>query len=158
MGTQTQHLQVQTLKLYHSYYSNISNMYVWSLFNELNLTFLKQIIDNCKLICNNTHIGYTILVAFKLHQRTPPIVVICHIYTFYQRNRSFYGFFAFAPCTLESVPGTNQLLLSNEGTVSCSRKQREPLIGVELKSDRHTPITSQTPYQMPHAAFNTYLF
>ena len=35
-------------------------------------------------------------------------------------------------------------------------KQREPLMGVELKSDKHTPITSQTPYQMPHAAFNTY--
>ena len=38
---------------------------------------------------------------------------------------------------LESVPGTvNQPLQSNEGEVSCSRKQREPLRGFKLMSDQ----------------------
>ena len=40
----------------------------------------------------------------------------------------------------------NQPVLSNEGKVSCSRKQWEPLIGLELMTDRHPPITSQTRY------------
>ena len=38
----------------------------------------------------------------------------------------------------------NQPVLSNEGKVSCSRKQRKPLTGLELTTDRHPPITSQT--------------
>jgi len=35
----------------------------------------------------------------------------------------------------------NQPVLSNEGKVSCSRGQREPLIGLELKTD--CIVTSQ---------------
>jgi len=31
----------------------------------------------------------------------------------------------------------NQPVLSNEGKVSCSRKQRGPLLGLELTTDRH---------------------
>ena len=33
--------------------------------------------------------------------------------------------------TLESVPGTMQPVLSNKGKVSCSRKQRGPLMGLK---------------------------
>ena len=40
----------------------------------------------------------------------------------------------------------NQLVLSNEGKVSCLRKQQEPLIGLELSTDRHPPITCQKRY------------
>jgi len=36
----------------------------------------------------------------------------------------------------------NQPALSNESKVSCSRKQRETLMGFELTTDRHSPITS----------------
>ena len=38
----------------------------------------------------------------------------------------------------------NQPVLSNEGKVSGSRKQRGPLLGLELTTDRHPPTTSQT--------------
>ena len=38
----------------------------------------------------------------------------------------------------------NQPVQSNEGKVSCSRKQWEPLMGLELTPDRHPPIASQT--------------
>ena len=41
--------------------------------------------------------------------------------------------------------------LSNEGKVSCSRKQRDPLMGLELMTDKHSPIMSQTRYQPGHA-------
>ena len=46
----------------------------------------------------------------------------------------------------------NQPVLSNKGKVSCSRKQLEPLMGLEIKTDRHPPITSQTRYPLRHAA------
>ena len=46
----------------------------------------------------------------------------------------------------------NQPVLSKEGKVSCSRKERGPLLGLELTSDRHPPTTSQTRYPMRHAA------
>jgi len=36
----------------------------------------------------------------------------------------------------------NQPVLSNEGKVSCSTKQRQPLMGLELKTDKHPRITS----------------
>jgi len=38
----------------------------------------------------------------------------------------------------------NQPILSNEDNISCSRKQQQPLIGLELTTDRHPLITSQT--------------
>jgi len=41
-------------------------------------------------------------------------------------------------------PLVNQPILSNEGKVSCSKKQREPLMVLELTTDRHPPIPSQT--------------
>jgi len=47
----------------------------------------------------------------------------------------------------------NQPLLSNEGKVSCSRKQQGPLLGLELTTDRHPPTTSQTSYPLRQAAF-----
>jgi len=37
----------------------------------------------------------------------------------------------------------NQPVLSNDGRVYCLRKQREPLIGFKLTTDRHPPIMSQ---------------
>mgnify|MGYP000488247438 CR=1 FL=1 len=46
----------------------------------------------------------------------------------------------------------NEPVLSNEGKVSCSRKQRGPLLGLELTTDRHPPTTSQTRYPLCHAA------
>ena len=41
---------------------------------------------------------------------------------------------------------------SNEGKTSCQRKQRDPLMGLQLKTDRYLPITSQTRYPLRHAA------
>ena len=38
----------------------------------------------------------------------------------------------------------NQPVLSNLGKVSCSRKQSDPLMELELTTVRHPPITSQT--------------
>ena len=35
------------------------------------------------------------------------------------------------------IRSLNQLVLSNQGKVSCSRNQWEPLIGLELMTDRH---------------------
>ena len=49
----------------------------------------------------------------------------------------------------------NQPLLSNEGKVSCSRKQPEPLMGLKLTTDRHPPITSQKRYPLRHAPLIT---
>ena len=46
----------------------------------------------------------------------------------------------------------DQPVLSNEGKVYCSRKQRGPLIGLELTTDRHPPIMNQTCYPLRHAA------
>ena len=50
----------------------------------------------------------------------------------------------------------NQPVLSNERKVSCSRKQRVPLMRLELTTERYPPITSQTCYPLHHAA--TYLW
>jgi len=36
----------------------------------------------------------------------------------------------------------NQPVLSNEGNAFCSRKQRGPLMKLELTTDRHPPITT----------------
>ena len=44
----------------------------------------------------------------------------------------------------------NQPVLSNKGKVSCSKKQREPLVGFDLTTDRYPP--SQTLYPLRHAA------
>ena len=38
----------------------------------------------------------------------------------------------------------NQPVLSNEGKVSCSRKQQEPLLGLDLTTDRHPSTLIQT--------------
>ena len=40
----------------------------------------------------------------------------------------------------------NQPVLSNQSKVSCSRKQRGPLMGLELTTNRYPPITSPTRY------------
>ena len=50
----------------------------------------------------------------------------------------------FAYVNHAQIHAWNQPVLSNEGKVSCSRKQREPLMGLELTTDRHQPITSAT--------------
>ena len=42
------------------------------------------------------------------------------------------------------ISSWNQPVLSNEGKVSCSRKQQGPLLGLELTTDKHPPTTSQT--------------
>ena len=46
----------------------------------------------------------------------------------------------------------NKPVLSNKGKVSCSGKQRGPMLGLELTTDRHPPTTSQTRYPLRHAA------
>ena len=46
------------------------------------------------------------------------------------------------------VRSGNQPVLSNEGKVSCSRKQWGDLMGLELTTDRYPPITSQTRYPL----------
>jgi len=46
----------------------------------------------------------------------------------------------------------NQPVLSNESKVSCSGKQWEPLMGLELMTDKHRPITSQTCSSLCHSA------
>ena len=40
-----------------------------------------------------------------------------------------------------------QPVLSNESKVSSSRKQQEPLMGLEPTTDRHPPTTSQMRYR-----------
>ena len=55
----------------------------------------------------------------------------------------------------KSVPGT--IKLSHESKVSCSRKQQEPLMGLELTTERHPPITSQRRYPKRHTAPKTRL-
>ena len=46
------------------------------------------------------------------------------------------------------ISSWNQPVLSNEGKVSCSRKQQGPLLGLELTTDKHPPTTSQTRYPL----------
>ena len=48
----------------------------------------------------------------------------------------------------------NRPVLSSEVKVSDSRNQRKPLLELELTTDRHRPITSQTRYQLRHATPN----
>jgi len=42
----------------------------------------------------------------------------------------------------------NQPVPSNESAISCLRKQRGSLMGLELTTDRYPPITSQTSYPL----------
>ena len=44
----------------------------------------------------------------------------------------------------------NQPVLTNENKVSCPRKQREPLMDLELTTDRHSQIMSQKFYPLCH--------
>ena len=46
-------------------------------------------------------------------------------------------------------------VLSNEGKVSCWRKQQEALMDLELTTDRHSSITSQTRYPLRHIEYLT---
>ena len=50
------------------------------------------------------------------------------------------------------ISSWNQPVLSNEGKVSCSMKQRGALLELELTTDRHPPTTSRTHYPLRHAA------
>jgi len=50
----------------------------------------------------------------------------------------------FAEVNYAHICSWNQPVLSNEGKVSCSRKQRMPLMGLELKTDKFPLIISQT--------------
>jgi len=50
------------------------------------------------------------------------------------------------------ISSWNQPVLSNEGKVSCSMKQRGALLELELTTDRHPPTTSRTHYLLRHAA------
>ena len=54
----------------------------------------------------------------------------------------------FAYVTHSPICSWNQPVLSNESKVSCSRKQRVPLMGLELTTDKHPLITSQTCYPL----------
>ena len=58
-------------------------------------------------------------------------------------------FFAYVKQT--QIRSWNQPVLSNESKVSCSRKQRGLLMGLELTTNRYPLITSQTCYPMRHA-------
>jgi len=44
----------------------------------------------------------------------------------------------------------NQPVLNNEGKVSCSRKQRQPLMWLELMIDEHLTFMSQTCNSLRH--------
>ena len=55
-------------------------------------------------------------------------------------------------CKSRSNPFREPTSTSNEGKVSCSWKQRGPLLGLELTTDRHPPTTSQTGYPLRHIA------
>ena len=56
----------------------------------------------------------------------------------------------FAYVNHAQIHAWNQPVLSNEGKVSCSRKQREPLMGLQLTPDRLPPNTCQTLYPLRH--------
>ena len=58
----------------------------------------------------------------------------------------------FAYVNHTQIHSWNQPVLSNQSKVSCSRKQRGPLIGLKLTTDKYPPITSQTRYPLRHAA------
>ena len=58
----------------------------------------------------------------------------------------------FASVNHDRIRSWNKPVLSNEGKVSCSRKQRKPLLGLELTTVRHAPNLSQTWYPLCHAA------
>jgi len=60
-----------------------------------------------------------------------------------------YIFFAYV--NHNRIWSWNQPVLSIEGKVSCSSKQQEPLMWLELLADRHPSIMSQTRYPMRHA-------
>ena len=59
---------------------------------------------------------------------------------------------SFAHVNHARIRSWNQPVLSNESKTSCSRKQRGPLMELELATDRYPPITSQTRYPLCHAA------
>ena len=56
----------------------------------------------------------------------------------------------FAYVNLAQICSSNQPVLSNEGKISSSRKQCEPLMELELTTDKHPPITSLTCSTSPH--------
>ena len=56
----------------------------------------------------------------------------------------------FAYANHAQIRSWNQPVLSNEGKVPCSRKQREPLLETGLKTDKHPPTTSHTRYPVHH--------
>jgi len=49
----------------------------------------------------------------------------------------------FAYVNHAQIHSWNQPVLSKENKVSCSRKQRGPLVGFELTTGRYPPTTSQ---------------
>ena len=57
----------------------------------------------------------------------------------------------FAQLNRAWIRSWTQPVLSNEGEVSCSRKQQELLMGLEFTTDRHPSITSKTRYPLHHA-------
>ena len=54
----------------------------------------------------------------------------------------------FAYVNHDSMRSWNQPVLRNDGKVSCSRKQRVPLMGLEMTTDKHPLITSQKRYPL----------
>jgi len=48
------------------------------------------------------------------------------------------------------IHSLNQPVLNNECKVSCSKKQRELLMGLKFMSNRHPLIMSQTSYPLSH--------
>ena len=63
----------------------------------------------------------------------------------------------FAYVNHAQIRSWNQPVLNNESEVSYSRKQRRPLLGLKLTTDRYPPITSQTRYPLRHAAFELFI-
>ena len=49
------------------------------------------------------------------------------------------------------IRSLNQPVVSNAGRVSCSRGEKEPLIGFQLMSDMNPPITCETRQPLRHA-------
>ena len=77
------------------------------------------------------------------------LVLVC-LYSFILDRLWNKQFFAYV--NQARIRYWNQPVLSNSSKVSSLRKQRGPLMGLELTTDKYPPITSQTHYPLRHAA------
>ena len=75
--------------------------------------------------------------------------------TFWDSNNMIHTCFLsiyqwFASVNHARIHSWNQPVLSNESKVSCTRKQRGPLMGLKLTTDRYPPIWTDTGNWLTH--------